>query len=46
MFRDEEIQKREAAIQRAKKMQYFETDMVKAFHSRVMLLQVLEVCWI
>ncbi|KAK5672911.1 hypothetical protein QVD99_000395 [Batrachochytrium dendrobatidis] len=42
MFRDEEIQKREAAIQRAKKMQYFETDMVKAFHSRVMLLQVLE----
>nr|KAJ3422864.1 hypothetical protein HK105_005886 [Polyrhizophydium stewartii] len=43
LFRADEISRREAAIQRAKKLQYTETDMVKAFHSRVMLLQVLEV---
>ncbi|KAJ1345331.1 hypothetical protein BSLG_000844 [Batrachochytrium salamandrivorans] len=42
LFSTEDATRREAAIQRAKKMQYFETDMVKAFHNRVMLLQVLE----
>eukprot|EP00842_Homolaphlyctis_polyrhiza_P005814 jgi/Hompol1/6233/HPOL_004914-RA len=42
LFKIEEATRRECAIQRAKKMQYCETDLVKAFHSRVMLFQVLE----
>ncbi|KAJ3292191.1 hypothetical protein HK104_005516 [Borealophlyctis nickersoniae] len=37
----EETSRRKAAIDRAKALQYSETDPVKAFHSKVMLFQVL-----
>ena len=42
-FTAQEETKRQEAIKRAKKLQYFETDLVKEFHSRTLLMHVLQV---
>jgi hypothetical protein len=42
-FAQEEVERRAAAVEKAKKMLYVESDMVKAFHSRVNQLQAIEV---
>ena len=43
IFAAENAATRQEAIDRAKELQYFGSDIVKNFHSRVMLLQVLQV---
>ncbi|KAI9205321.1 uncharacterized protein BJ171DRAFT_598438 [Polychytrium aggregatum] len=41
-YKQDEAERRREAINRAKKLQYYETDLVKAFHSKVLLHQVLQ----
>ncbi|KAI8820119.1 uncharacterized protein EV422DRAFT_79352 [Fimicolochytrium jonesii] len=41
LYAEEEAQRRKAIIDRAKQMQYCETDCVKRFHSKVMLFETL-----
>ena len=43
IFREENEAQRSASIDRAKKLQYYGSDTVKNFHSRVVLLEVLQV---
>ncbi|KAJ3091348.1 hypothetical protein HK102_000885 [Quaeritorhiza haematococci] len=41
-YRKEEENRRKAALERARSLQYFENDLVKTFHNRVHLYKVLE----